>query len=54
MKKNGFIFQDQVTQYEYTKNREDILSMRDNYLEWIEKYRANGYNIFYQDETWVF
>lgn len=54
MKIHGFIFEDQVTHYEYTKTRQDIVSMRDNYLEWICKYRSEGYNIFYQDETWVF
>lgn len=27
--------------------------MRDNYLLWLEKYRSEGYDIYYQDETWV-
>lgn len=53
MKNNGFIYRDQVTHYEYTKSREDIVLMSDNYLEWISNYRFKGYNIFYQDETWV-
>ena len=30
------------------------MSMRDNYLDWISKYRAMGYRIYFQDETWVF
>lgn len=54
MQKHGFIFEEQVSHYEHTKTREDIVSMRDNYLEWISKYRDQGYQIFYQDETWVF
>ena len=28
--------------------------MRDNYLEWIQKYRYEGYNVYYQVESWVF
>lgn len=54
MLKNGFIHDDRVTHYEYTKTRKDVVAMRDNYLEWISKYRSEGYFIFYQDETWVF
>lgn len=54
MLRSGFAYENKVSHYEYTKNREDVVSMRDNYLEWIQKYRDNGYSIFYQDETWVF
>lgn len=50
----GFIFEDRVTHYEATKSKEDIVSMRDNYLEWIDKHRQEGYDILFQDETWVF
>lgn len=50
----GFIFDDRVIHYEATKSREDIVSMRHNYLEWIDKYRQEGYDILFQDETWVF
>lgn len=32
----------------------DIVSMGDNYLDWIQKYREDGYRTYYQDETWVF
>lgn len=54
MIKLGFMHDDRVTHYEYTKSRKDIASMRDDYLEWITKYRKEGYSIYYQDETWVF
>lgn len=53
MTKHGFIHDDQISHYEHTKSRSDVVSMRDDYLEWINKYRELGYNIFYQDETWV-
>lgn len=51
---SGFVFDDKITHYEYTKQREDVVSMRDNYLEWISSYREKGYEVYYQDETWVF
>ena len=54
MKSIGFIYDDRISYYEHTKQRPDIVTMRDNYLEWIQKYRDEGYNIYYQDETWVF
>ena len=28
--------------------------MRDNYTEWIQKHRQDGFRIDYLDETWVF
>ena len=28
--------------------------MRNDYLEWVERYRKDGFNIFYQVETWIF
>ena len=54
MQASGFVFGDKISYYEVSKQREDVVSMRDNYLEWIMNYRNNGYEIFYQDETWVF
>ena len=51
MKSIGFIYDDRISHYEHTKQRPDIVTMRDNYLEWIQKYRDEGYNIYYQDET---
>ena len=54
MKSIGFIYGEKISHYEYTKNRADVISMRDNYLDWISKYREEGYRIYYQDETWVF
>lgn len=54
MKSIGYIYGDRISPYVHKKSREDIILMRDNYLEWINHYRENGFNIFYQDETWVF
>ena len=54
MKSIGFVYEDKLSHYEHTKNRTDVVSMRDNYLEWIAQYRAEGYRVYYQDETWVF
>ena len=50
----GFIYDDRISDYEHTKQRLDIVTMRDNYFEWIQKYRDEEYNIYYQDETKVF
>ena len=54
MKKIGFVYDDRVTHYEYSKSREDIIKMRDDYLDWIQNYRTEGRRIYYQDETWIF
>jgi len=54
MKSIGYIYGERISPYENKKNRVDIILMRDNYLEWISKYRESGHTIFYQDETWVF
>lgn len=35
MLRHGFIQDDQVAHFEYTKSRKEIDSMRDVYLEWI-------------------
>lgn len=49
-----FVYSDHVSHYKYTKTKEDIVDMRDNYLDWVKKYRDIGYEIFYTDKTWVF
>ena len=54
MKTIGFVYGEKVTNYEYTRNRVDVISMRDNYLHWISHYRENKYRICYQDQTSVF
>lgn len=46
MKRHGFVHEDQITHYKCTKSRSDIVSMRDNYFEWIAKYRDSGYISF--------
>ena len=45
-----FIYDERTSHYEHTKKRPDIVITRDNYIEWIEKYRNEEYNIYYQDE----
>ena len=54
MKSIGFIYGDKISHSEYTKNRADVVSMRDNYLDRISAYREKEYTIYCQDETWVF
>ena len=54
MQSIGFINDDRISHYKQTKQRPDIVTMCGNYLEWIQKYRDEWYNIYYQDETWVF
>ena len=45
----GIVYNDRVTHYEHTKTREDIVKMRDDYLDWITKYREEGRLICYQE-----
>lgn len=54
MREGGFHYTKQCLTCVYTKERTDICRMRDNYPEWIKIYRNNGYEVFYQDETWIF
>ena len=53
MRKNDFVFGPPKSHYEYTRERAEIITMREKYLFWIHKYRNEGYHIFYQDETWL-
>ena len=39
----GSIYDDRITHFEFTKSRSDVVAMRDNNLEWIAKYRREGY-----------
>jgi hypothetical protein len=48
------MFKSRKDQYDHQREREDIVVMRANYLEWVQKYRERGYCIFNQDKTWVF
>ena len=52
-RKNDFAFGPLKIHYEYTRERADIIAIREKYLFWIQKYRNEGYHIFYQDETWL-
>ena len=54
MKSIVFIYGDRICHYEYAKNRADVVSMRDNYLDCTSAHREQGYIIYYQDEIWIF
>jgi len=54
MQKIGFVYKERISYYENKKTSQDNIALRDNYLEWMQKYRSQDYDIFYQDETWVF
>ena len=51
MKTIGFAYEDKLTQFQHTRDREDILKMHDDYFEWLDHYREERYRIYYQDET---
>ena len=51
MKKHGFVFWPSKSNYYCIRGSLDIISMRENYLFWIDKYSREGSKIFYQDET---
>ena len=40
MKKIGFVYDDRVIKYGYTKSREDVIKMHDDYLDWIQNHRT--------------
>ena len=54
MKEAGFEFSERPSPYEKAKESAKIQAMRADYLEWLKGYRAQGKDIFYQDETWIF
>ena len=54
VKRIGFVYEDRVTYYEHTRNRKDIIKMRDDYLDCIRKHREEERRVQYQEETWVF
>ena len=52
IKKLGFVVKKRNTKM-MVYQRMDVVANRHRYLRSINEYRANGYKIFYQDETWV-
>ena len=42
MQSIGFIYDDRISYYQQTKQFRDMVTMRDNYLEWIQKYHDEG------------
>jgi len=53
MLKTGFGFSTRQSYYEFTKERADVVVMRENFLLWIAKHRDEGFELWYQDETWA-
>ena len=53
MQQTGFKFSHCKSHYDYTRERPDVMTMRENYLLWLSKYRQEGYEIYFQDETWA-
>lgn len=45
MKLISFVHRGKINHYEHTKTRQDVIAMRDNFLEWIEKYRQEKISI---------
>ena len=54
MKKIVFVYDERISHYENKNMMRDIIKMRDDYQEWIDKYRNASRRIYYQDETWLF
>eukprot|EP00172_Hildenbrandia_rubra_P002716 Plantae.Rhodophyta-Hildenbrandia_rubra.ctg379.p1 GENE.Plantae.Rhodophyta-Hildenbrandia_rubra.ctg379~~Plantae.Rhodophyta-Hildenbrandia_rubra.ctg379.p1 ORF type:complete len:337 (+),score=33.89 Plantae.Rhodophyta-Hildenbrandia_rubra.ctg379:1455-2465(+) len=50
----GFTFGRGKTYYEHVTERPDIRQQRSAFIRWVRHYRSEGYEIFYQGETWVF
>ena len=53
-KKIGFVYADRITQYLFTKSRDDAIKMHDDNLDWMQNYQTEGRHTHYQDETWIF
>ena len=53
MRKIGFTFEKLTTYHEYTKERADVVEMRENYFLWVDKYRKEGREICFQDELGI-
>jgi hypothetical protein len=51
---HGFTFKLRKNHYDHQREREDIVVLRANYLEWVQMYRERGFCVFYPDEAWVF
>jgi hypothetical protein len=54
LRQHGFMFKSRKNHYDLQREREDIVVLRANHLEWVQKYLGRGYCIFYQDETCIF
>lgn len=48
---NGIEFAKRANHYEHQPEREDIVEMSTSYLDWMHKYRGEGYVIFCQDDS---
>ena len=43
MKSIDFLYADELSHHEHPKHRGDVIAIRDNYLGWVDRYRADGY-----------
>ncbi|CAC5370131.1 unnamed protein product [Mytilus coruscus] len=53
VKRLGFWYSKKGSQRRWIKKRQDIVSWRHSYLRKVRKYRQEGRNIVYLDETWL-
>ncbi|CAC5412799.1 unnamed protein product [Mytilus coruscus] len=53
VKRLGFWYSKKGSQRRWIKERQDIVSWRHSYLRKVRKYRQEGRNIVYLDETWL-
>lgn len=51
MKCSGFIFAPGKFQYAYARERAYIIQIRKHILLWVDKYRKERFQIFYQDKN---
>lgn len=53
MKPIKFSYEEKSSHYQHTRDTEQIVKMREDYIEWLDCYQERRYRIFYQDKTWV-
>ena len=51
---SGSRYSTRPNHYYFTRERHGVQLKRDDYLEATHTYRTEGYNIYYQDEKWIF
>ena len=54
MAKIGLAFGERKTRYESARERDDKKGQRSSHARWVRRHRAEGCELFYQDEAWAF